>query len=304
MNISSFIDEFMLYIGSTLGRADNTVVNYAVDLAQFADYAESCEIAEPSGLDMNCLRGFLRELSGYGFSKSSIARKLSALRSFTRFLVQRGVLDRDISAGLRGPKQRQGMPRAIAYDDMMKLLDEGVHGNKKELRDSLILELLYGSGLRVSEVTSLDWEDVDLPERWLRISGKGSKERLVPFSLMTKELMEAWRVHAIENGLPAEDEDPVFMSAKSNAKCLTERTIHRLVVASADKVGLPGVTPHTLRHSFATHMLENGAPLRVIQELLGHESLATTQRYLMVTTDQMKKSYMETHPRSGLEGMK
>ncbi|MDR3321979.1 MAG: tyrosine recombinase XerC [Synergistaceae bacterium] len=301
MNIPSYIDEFMLYIGSTLGRADNTVVNYAVDLAQFADYAESCEVVSLSGLDMGCLRGFLRELSGYGFSKSSIARKLSALKSFTKFLVRRGALDRDVSAGLRGPKQRQGIPRAIAYEDMMKLLDRGVRGNKKELRDSLVLELLYGSGLRVSEVTLLDWDDVDLSERWLRVSGKGSKERLVPFSMTAQEMIERWKVQAIERGLPTDGDEPVFSAEKTKALRLTERTIHRMVVASANKVGLPGVTPHTLRHSFATHMLENGAPLRVIQELLGHESLATTQRYLMVTTDQMKKSYMETHPRSGLE---
>ncbi|MDR3255735.1 MAG: tyrosine recombinase XerC [Synergistaceae bacterium] len=301
MNIPGYIDEFMLHIGSTLGRANNTVVNYAVDLAQFADYAEACEVESPAALDMNCLRGFLRELSGYGFSKSSIARKLSALRTFMRFLVQRGALDRDVSAGLRGPRQRQGIPRALAYEDMMMLLDEGVRGNKKELRDSLILELLYGSGLRVSEVTSLDWDDVDLPERWLRVSGKGSKERLVPFSMTARELVNRWKSQTTERGQPVEGDEPVFSAGKAKAQRLTDRTVHRMVVASAKRVGLSGVTPHTLRHSFATHMLENGAPLRVIQELLGHESLVTTQRYLTVTTEQMKKSYMETHPRSGLE---
>jgi integrase/recombinase XerC len=304
MNISSYIDEFMLYIRSTLGRADNTVVNYAVDLAQFVDYADASDITSPSQLDMACLRGFLRELSGYGFSKSSIARKLSAIKAFTRFLVQRGALGRDVSVGLRGPRQRQGLPRALAYDDMIKLLDEGVRGNKKELRDSLILEMLYGSGLRVSEVASLRWDDVDVKERWLRVSGKGSKERLVPFSKTAQELLERWMAEAMAKGLPVDGKFPVFSAEKAKAKRLTERTIHRMVISAASRVGLSGVTPHTLRHSFATHMLENGAPLRVIQELLGHESLVTTQRYLTVTTEQMKKSYMEAHPRSGLEDIK
>ncbi|MDR0616918.1 MAG: tyrosine-type recombinase/integrase [Synergistaceae bacterium] len=303
MNISGCIDEFILYIGSALGRADNTVANYAVDLAQFADYAEAGGIMSSAQLDMAVLRGFIRELSGYGFSASSIARKLSAIKSFVRFLVERGILDRDVSAGLRGPKLQQGLPRAIAYEDMMKLLDEGVLGNKKELRDSLILELLYGSGLRVSELTALDWEDVDMPQRWLRVSGKGSKERLVPFGRESQRLLRQWKNYVLARGLQAEGAFPVFSGERTGAGRLTERTVHRMVVAAARRVGIFGVTPHTLRHSFATHMLENGASLRVIQELLGHESLVTTQRYLTVTAEQMKKSYMESHPRSGLEDM-
>lgn len=301
MNISSYIDEFMLYIGSSLGRADKTVANYAVDLAQFADYADASGIASVEDIDMQCLRGFLRELSGYGFSKSSIARKLSAIRGFSRFLAQRNVLDRDISVGLKGPKQLPGLPRALAYDDMIRLFDEGLRGNKKKLRDSLIMELLYGSGLRVSEVTALNWGDVDVIERWLRVSGKGSKERLVPFSKITQTLLERWMSKALAEGIPTEKSSPVFSAEKIKADRLTDRTIHRMVVEAARKVGLTGVSPHTLRHSFATHMLENGAPLRVIQELMGHESLVTTQLYLKVTMEQMKKSYMETHPRSGLE---
>lgn len=304
MNISSCIDEFILYMDSTLARADNTVVNYAVDLAQFADYAETGGVASPSSLDMGLLRGFVRELSGYGFSASSIARKLSAIKSFVKFLVERGILDRDVSAGLRGPKLRQGLPRAIAYEDMMKLLDGGARTGKKKLRDALILELLYGSGLRVSEVTALDWEDVDIPERWLRVSGKGSKERLVPFGREAKRLLAQWKGDLAGRGQISEGASPVFPGEKAGASRMTERTIHRMVVSAAKGADLFGVTPHTLRHSFATHMLENGAPLRVIQELLGHESLATTQRYLTVTAEQMKKSYMESHPRSGLEDVR
>lgn len=300
MNISSYVDEFMEYIKSSLGRADHTVVNYAVDLSQFAEYLSASGVNDPAEIDMDCLRGFLREMTGFGFSRSSVARKLSSLRGFVRYLVQRGVLEKDVGVGLKGPRQSHGVPRAIAYEDVLKMLDEGVRGSKKELRDSLILELLYGSGLRVNELISLDWEHVDIPERWLRVMGKGSKERMVPFGRTAQELLARWRDMCVAKKLPTGDESPLLHGV--GADRLTERTVHRLVVAISKKVGLHGVTPHTLRHSFATHMLERGAPLRVIQELLGHESLATTQRYLTVTTAQMKKSYMEAHPRSGYGG--
>lgn len=300
MNIPSYIDEFMEYMKSSLGRADHTVVNYAVDLAQFAEYLEACGVEDASAIDMGCLRGFLREMTGYGFSRSSVARKLSSLRGFVRYLVMRGALQKDVSIGLKGPRQDHGLPRAIAYEDVARMLDEGVKGSKKELRDGLVLELLYGAGLRVNELVSLDWRHVDIAERWLRVMGKGSKERMAPFGRTAQDMLQRWRDETIAKGLSVDDEAPLFYGVGSDR--LTERTVHRLVVAMSKKVGLHGVTPHTLRHSFATHMLERGAPLRVIQELLGHESLATTQRYLTVTTAQMKKSYLETHPRSGYGG--
>lgn len=300
MNISSCVDEFILYIGASLGRADNTAVNYAVDLAQFSDYLEASGVTAPAEIDRDLVRGFLREMSGFGFSKSSMARKLSSVKGFVRYLVQRGELSGDVGAGVRGPKLQPGMPRAIACPDVLRLLEEGVRGSKKELRDALVLELLYGSGLRVGEVVGLNWQDVDIEERWLRVLGKGSRERLVPFGRTAQALLRRWREDSRAGGFETDGTAPLFYGV--GASRLTERTVHRMVVAAARKLGLHGVTPHTLRHSFATHMLERGAPLRVIQELLGHESLGTTQRYLAVTAEQMKRSYLEAHPRSGYGG--
>jgi integrase/recombinase XerC len=304
MNISSYIDEFMLYTKASKGRAENTVVNYAVDLAQFAGYLESSGVSSFDELNQGCLRGFLRELLGFGFSRTSIARKLSALRGFSKFLARMKVIDQDISLGLRGPKASVPMPRAIAYEDVVKMLEESERGRngEKKLRDRLILELLYGAGLRVGELVSLTWDDVDVEEREMRVVGKGSKERRVYFGAIAQDMLRSWRDFARSKGFPVEGATPVFYAGKSNAGRLTERTVDRIVVAISRRAGLHGVTPHTMRHSFATHMLERGAPLRVIQELLGHESLATTQRYLKITVEQMKKSYMETHPRSGLGG--
>ena len=175
-------------------------------------------------------------------------------------------------------------------------------GGKKGARDRLILELLYGAGLRVNELVSLEWDDVDLNERELRVMGKGSKERRAYFGRPAQELLSLWRDSAAAKGFPTEGRAPLFYPEKIGAARLTERTVHRMVVSVSRRAGLFGVTPHTMRHSFATHMLERGAPLRVIQELLGHESLATTQKYLKVTVERMKKSYLETHPRSGFGG--
>jgi integrase/recombinase XerC len=302
MNISSYIDEFILYTGSAKGRSKNTTVNYAVDLAQFADYLESAGVLSPKELDRACLRGFLRELSGYGFSRRSIARKLSSLRGFTKYLASMEVTDGDPSVGLRGPRAEQSIPRAIAYEDVMKMMEEAGRTSKKSARDRLILELLYGAGLRVNELVSLRWEDVDIEERELRVMGKGSKERRAYFGKPAQELLRKWRDSATSKGHLAEGDAPVFYPEKAGAPRLTERTVHRMIVTVSRKAALYGVTPHTMRHSFATHMLERGAPLRVIQELLGHESLATTQKYLKVTVEQMKKSYLETHPRSGFGG--
>ncbi|MDR3331119.1 MAG: tyrosine-type recombinase/integrase [Synergistaceae bacterium] len=301
MNISSYVDEFMLYIRSSRGRSDNTVVNYAVDLSQFADYLEVAGVDSPDALDMDILRGFLRELSGYGLERTTIARKLSAIRGFVKFLVSIEILENDISVGLRGPSVRgTGIPRAVAYEDVVRMLEEGVAGNKKELRDSLILELLYGSGLRINELTSLNWGSVDANERMLRVDGKGDKVRIVPMSRKAKGLLEQWRSETAVRGCGTEENSPLLYGV--GVKRLTDRTVHRVVTVAACRVGLLGVTPHSLRHSFATHMLERGAPLRVVQELLGHESLVTTQRYLKITTEHMKRSYMETHPRSGFGG--
>ena len=302
MDISGGIDGFIAYTGAAKGRSKNTTVNYAVDLAQFADYLESAGISSPEELNRDCLRGFLREMSGYGFSPVSVRRKLSALRGFVRYLVSSGVIKDDVSIGLRGPKAEASLPKAIAYEHVVKMMEEASRSGKKGARDRLILELLYGAGLRVNELVSLEWGDVDIEERELRVMGKGSKERRAYFGRPVQELLTLWREDAARKGHATDGGSPVFYPEKAGAPRLTERTVHRMVVAVSRHVGLFDVTPHTMRHSFATHMLERGAPLRVIQELLGHESLATTQKYLKITVEQMKKSYLRAHPRSGFGG--
>ncbi|NLW61894.1 MAG: tyrosine recombinase XerC [Synergistaceae bacterium] len=290
-NISTNIEQFLLFLESR-GRSKNTVTNYRVDLEQFREYLLRQGISDVSGIDSQSVRVYLSNIIGFGIAKSSAARKLSAVRGFIRWLSSREVLDYGVAAGLKGPKLPSSLPRALSFEETEKLLTEGPENGKHYQRDRLILELLYGSGLRVSELIDLNWENIETDQRMIRVFGKGSKERLVPFGPGVKKLLEDWKLLSKEG-----TKGPLFLSEKG-AERLTVRTVHRLVQRAALRVGIYGVSPHTLRHCFATHLLERGAPLRVVQELLGHESIAATQRYLSITAEQMKRSYMEYHPRA------
>lgn len=290
-NISANIDLFLDYLKSR-GRSENTLTSYAVDLAQFKEYLIKQSIEDVGEIDASSIRIFLSGIAGVGFAKTSAARKLSAVRGFVSWLSSRGLLKSDPVAGLKGPKLPASLPRALSFEDTKRLLVEGPAPGRHYLRDRLILELMYGSGLRVSELIGLDWDKVESSERMLRIFGKGGKERITPFGVGVRSLLEEWRI--ITGG---KAEGPVFTSEKG-AERLTVRTVHRIVLRAAARTGLHGVSPHTLRHCFATHMLEHGAPLRIVQDLLGHETISTTQRYLSITTEQIKKSYMESHPRA------
>ena len=290
-NISENVDQFLAFMESR-GRSKNTVINYRVDLEQFREYLLRQDISDVSGIDSQSVRVYLSNIIGFGIAKSSAARKLSAVRGFIRWLSSREVLDYGVAAGLKGPKLPSSLPRALSFEETEKLLTEGPENGKHYQRDRLILELLYGSGLRVSELIDLNWENIETDQRMIRVFGKGSKERLVPFGPGVKKLLEDWKLLSKEG-----TKGPLFLSEKG-AERLTVRTVHRLVQRAALRVGIYGVSPHTLRHCFATHLLERGAPLRVVQELLGHESIAATQRYLSITAEQMKRSYMEYHPRA------
>ena len=292
-NISKLVDAFLEHLKYAGGRTDNTVINYAVDLSQFVDYLLGEGIEDVRGIDQSHVRGFLRELLAYGYSKSSALRKMSSLRSWMKFLLQGGYITSDPSKNVRGPKEPKRLPRALAYEDVKSMLEKGPSG-KNKVRDRAILELLYGSGLRVAELVALDWEDVDMEERWLRVKGKGEKERLVPMGRFAQGALAEWQ------RLSGKNSGPLFPG--EDCERIAIRTVHRVVARAARRVGLVGVSPHVLRHSFATHMLEGGASLRVLQELLGHQSLVTTQRYLKISYDQLKKSYANAHPRGRDEG--
>ncbi len=294
VSLSGVVDAFLEYIRYNRNCAENTLVNYAVDLAQFADAMESQGITEPQGITTAVIRSFLRSLMGFGFAPASVSRKLSAIRMLGRYMVEQKILDQDPVARIRGPSQPERLPRALSKSAVVALID-AAWTLEPQVRNGTLLELMYACGLRVAEVASLRWKDLDLEERWLRVMGKGEKERMVPFGRTAQEALARWK--AISQSLP---EAPLFPGKRGGA--LTVRTIHRVVTAAAGLAGLPDVTPHVLRHSFATHMLEGGASLRVLQELLGHESLLTTQKYLKITPGHLRESYEAAHPRGGEGG--
>jgi len=290
--LSAKVDYFLEHLRIALNSSEHTVINYAVDLAQFLDYLETERVGSPEEITKQHIRAFMRNLLGFGYAKTSAARKLSAVKGWLGYLSEQGEIPSDPSVGIRGPKLPSTLPRALPREDVFKILDEGVTG-ENTIRDKAVLELLYGSGLRIAEIVMLHWGDLDLNERWVRVSGKSNKERLVPMGSYSVKALEAWR-----SGMPKED-DYLFQGGENGH--IAVRTISRIVKKAAMKAGISGVTPHMLRHSFATHMLEGGASLRALQELLGHESLSTTQRYLTVTAEHLKKSYLKAHPRAGGE---
>lgn len=286
--LSLNVDYFIENLKYQRQLSDHTVLNYAVDLKQFLTYLEKQEVKEPGEIKREHVRAYVRDMMGFGYSRSSVARKLSSIKSWASFMTRNGTVPKDPASGVRGPKLPSNLPRALSREDVNRMLEEGVRKNRNFRRDRAILELLYGSGLRIGELSVLKWEDADLEERWLRISGKGSKERIVPIGSFAVKALEDLKIENRERS--------IFVFSGGEKGHISERTVNRVVKRAAQQVGLSGVTPHMLRHSFATHMLEGGASLRVLQDLLGHESMLTTQRYLTVTAEHLKKNYRKIHP--------
>lgn len=290
--IGDAIDAFMTHIGGR-SSSEHTRISYATDLRQFADYLGRRGVEDVGLVEPAILRAYLRELSGWGYARATISRKLSSLRGLFAFLKARGVLDRDPTRSLRGPAAPRGLPKALSEESVNRMF-QVAEASEFPVRDTAVLELLYGCGLRISELAGLRWEDVDLEERWIVVLGKGDKERRVPFGSCARAALERLR---IQQETPAP-----YVFAGRGGRALTVRTVHRIVTALAERAGLKGVTPHVLRHSCATHLVERGASLKFVQEFLGHESLSTTQIYLTVSASWMKESYASAHPRARAGG--
>ena len=277
----------------------HTVSNYQRDLRRFAGFIESRK-TPLEAVDHILIRDFLNSLYLDGLAKSSVSRILSSVRSFFKFMVRRGQLPRNPGELVSSPKIPRKLPSKLSEleaQNLMELRGEPTLGN---LRDHAILELLYASGLRVSELVGLNEADVDMSERVVRVLGKGQKERIVPFGQFAADALEAYRVERALKGKTRRDDQgnlPVFINIRGSR--LSSRSVERLLEHYRSYLP-PGrqVTPHTLRHSFATHLLENGADLRSIQELLGHASLATTQKYTHVSLEHLRDEYRKTHPRA------
>jgi integrase/recombinase XerC len=267
-------------------RSAHTVRSYGSDLAQLAEF-----LGEDDLLTADRLRLFLRR---YGTTPVTRARKLATLRSFSRFLRQSGVLETDPTESLEAPYRRKRLPKSLTQTQATELLDQSAVG-RSPLRDSALLELMYAAGLRAAEVVSVDLRDVDFSDLSVPVQGKGNKQRVAVFGEACRAALQSYA--ALERVRPIKG-DPLFTNPRGGR--LTVRTVQNVVKRWALHAGLPPETsPHTLRHSFATHLLDGGADLKTVQQLLGHESLATTQIYTHISIDRLRQAVEESHPRSG-----
>jgi len=288
--MKSPVTAFLRYLEVEKNASPHTLRSYRADLVDFEAYL-AAQSETPDTADVRAVRGWLAALHRRGLDPTSVARKLAAVRSCYRFLVRRGVVERNPARELRGPRPSRKLVGFLPIDETDALVGARALGGSARERDVAILEMLYATGLRVSELAGLDLESVDRDARTVRVLGKGRKERIVPYGAAAARALEAYL------GRRATRSGPVFTRARGGR--LGVRSIRAVVGRAAAAAGVTRrVTPHTLRHTFATHLLDGGADLRVIQELLGHSRLSTTQRYTHVGADQLMKVYDAAHPRS------
>ncbi|MGH9254299.1 MAG: tyrosine recombinase XerC [Vicinamibacterales bacterium] len=344
--MTSQLHDFLDHLRFNRNTSVHTVAAYGRDLSQFLDFMaahldKDTARLRPADLELGVIRAFMAELYRRGQSRASVARKLSALRSFVRFLRREKWMDADPASLAVSPKREHKVPAHLSVDEMSRLLDAPDASSALGRRDRAILELFYASGLRLSELVGLDTDDVNLSARIVRVAGKGRKERLVPFNTSTQRALRSWysdravlrvtrlprtrerptldamsqvsgrasdlarrgllRPARTQGPKPGADDDPLFVNARGAR--LTGRSVQRLVARYVSGCSARfGISPHALRHSFATHLLQRGADLRAIQELLGHVRLSTTQRYTHVNTAQLLEVYRKAHPRATRAG--
>lgn len=293
--MQNWIDRFNRYLTDERNLSPHTTSAYLRDLKEFQCFLADYGGADHAGLlkiDSFLLRRYLAALHKRN-QRTSIARKLSTLRTFFRFLVREGALPGNPAEGLSTPKLNRYLPKTLSVDEAAALMECGYGSSMADLRDRAIVELFYASGLRVSELTGLNVGALDLRERLLRVVGKGRKERILPVGRKSHEALVAYLE---ARGMPGDDE-PLFLNARGGR--LTPRSVQRNLKTRLIKARvIKDISPHALRHSFATHLLDGGADLRAIQELLGHASLSTTQKYTQVSVDQLMSVYDKAHPRS------
>ena len=293
------VDDFTAALTSV---APATVEAYRRDVIGFIEWAERAGVERPAQVDRLAMRRYLAALTTRRRAKRTIARTASSLRRYFRWLQREGVVDVDPTARLSAPKGEARLPHVLRADELNRLLDEPLAAAHDDpifvrCRDDAVLELLYGSGLRVSEVCSLTIADVDLRRSWLSVWGKGAKERRVPLSAPAVEALKAWVSTAREQALEAwasdaDTHDALFLNRRGRP--LTPRDVRRIL----DHRSPVPTHPHALRHTFATHLLDGGADLRAVQELLGHADLATTQIYTHVSRERLRRVFDATHPRA------
>jgi integrase/recombinase XerC len=286
--MKKYVDNFIRYLEVEKGVSVHTVRAYKKDLEEFSEYAKT----EPGKMDMLDVRGFIADQIKKGLNKITVGRRLSSIRSFFKFLYREGYINSNPAKLVSNPKIPKLLPKFLSVDDIFSLIEKPEGMGFLPARDKAILDLLYSSGLRVSELSGLNVDDLNIREAMAKIRGKGRKERIVPVG---SKAIDALKSYMIERMLLKSNERALFLNRTRTR--LTDRGVRRIVVKYARAVAINGqIGPHTLRHSFASHLLQGGADLRVIQELLGHVSLSTTQKYTHLDITHLMDVYDKAHP--------
>ena len=288
------VQDYLSFLGVEKNASPHTIKNYGIDLREFTQAAQKKRPEEMTYLD---IRSFLAVLKEKSYSKSSISRKLACIRSFFKFLVRENILKTNPAAGIATPKREKRLPQFLDPDEVTNLLEAPARDTWEGKRDRAILELFYSSGLRVSELVGLNQDDIDFFSELVRVRGKGKKERIVPIGSVALKAIQAYLEHRPAKEKEASPKRPLYLNRSGGR--LTDRSVRRMILKYGRRIALKKeVSPHMLRHSFATHMLDRGADLRSVQELLVHENLSSTQIYTHVTTKRLKEAYDAAHPRA------
>jgi integrase/recombinase XerC len=295
--LGAAVDGFERYLAAERDLSPHSVRAYLIDVVGLLDHLARLGHTDVAGLDLGALRSWLARLRTSGAAPRTVARRSAAARAFSGWAFRRGLVQHDAGALLASPKVHPTLPAVLAQDEARELVEMPAGPGPVGLRDRLVLELLYGTGIRVSELVRLDIDDVDRGRRLVRVIGKGDKERSVPYGVPVDTALDAW----LRTGRPVlakPGSGPALLLGQAGRR-LDPRTARRLVHGYLAEVeGAPDLGPHGLRHSAATHLLEGGADLRIVQELLGHASLSTTQIYTHVSIDRLRTAYRQAHPRA------
>jgi integrase/recombinase XerC len=293
------LSEFLRHLGLEKNASAHTVKSYREDLTQALEYfrtANGGKAPAAGQLSSRRIRAYMAWLHEKGYAKTTVARRMAAVRSFFRFLCRQGTVKDNPANGLRGPRQDKKLPHFLSEADISRLLEAPPGNEPLGLRDRALLEVMYSAGLRVSELVGLNLDDLDLDAGIVTVRGKGKRERLALLGAAAKKALRRWLE---DREALAARKQPTAVFLNKNGGRLTVRSVGRLLAKYLVQVGLDlRTSPHTLRHSFATHLLDRGADIRSVQELLGHRSLATTQIYTHVTTQRLRDSYQQAHPRA------